>query len=67
MVYDYRPLKTEKYRLRLTVGGDKLEYSHDAPSPAASRRDIKLLINSTILDSSKGAKFMTVDIKDFFL
>ena len=26
MVCDYRPLKEEKFRVRLTIGGDKLEY-----------------------------------------
>ena len=67
MVCDYRPLKTEKYRVRLTVGGDRLDYPNDASSPAASMIDAKLLINSTISDSTKGAKFMTIDIKDFFL
>ena len=62
MVCDYRPLKQEKIRVRLTVGGDKLEYSNDASSPAASMIDAELLIYSTISD-----RFMTVDIKDFFL
>ena len=66
MVCNYCPLKKEKYRVRLTVGGDKLEYSNDESSPAASMIDAKLLINSTISDSSKGSRFMTVDIKDFF-
>ena len=36
MVCDYRPLKSDPYRVRLTVGGDKLEYDGDAGSPAAS-------------------------------
>ena len=67
IVCDYRPLKTEKHRVRLTVGGDKLEYPKDASSPAANLLDAKLLINSTISDSHKGARFATIDIKDFFL
>ena len=29
-VLDYRPLKTEKYRVCITVGGDRLEYELDA-------------------------------------
>ena len=67
MVCDYRPLKKETHRVRLTVGGDKLDYNFDAASPAASLIDTKLLLNSVISDSAKGAKFMTLDIKDFFL
>ena len=67
MVCDYRPLKQEKYRVRLTVGGDKLDYDQDATSPAASLIETKLLLNSVISDSARGARFMTLDIKDFFL
>ena len=26
MICDFRPLKLEKYRVRLTVGGDRLDY-----------------------------------------
>ena len=67
MVCDYHPLKQEKYRVRLTVGGDKLEYTEDATSPAASLIKTKLLLISVISDSAKGARFMTLDIKVFFL
>ena len=51
----------------LTVGGNKLDYLHDATSPAASLIETKMLLNSVISDSSKGARFFTLDIKDFFL
>ena len=54
MVCDYRPLKSEKYRIRLTIGGDKLDYLYDASSPAATLIDTKLLLNSVISDSDKG-------------
>ena len=67
MICDYRPHKSEKFRVRLTVGGDRLVYDDDAASPAASLLETKLLLNSTISDASKGARFMTLDIKDFFL
>ena len=66
-ICDYRPLKEEQYRVRLTVGGDMLEYLFDATSPAANLIETKLLLNSTISRSSQGARFMTIDIKDFFL
>jgi hypothetical protein len=55
-ICDLRPLKTEKHRVRLTVGGDKLLYDVDAGSPAASLLETKLIINSTISDAHKGAR-----------
>jgi hypothetical protein len=35
-ICDYHPLKTEPYRVCLTVGGNKLPYNDDAGSPAGS-------------------------------
>ena len=67
MVCDYRPLKSEKQRVHLTVGGDKLTCDFDVASPAASILELKLLINSVISDARKGARFLTLDIKEFFL
>ena len=66
-VCDFRPLKTEPFRVRLVVGGDKLDYPDDPASPAAGLIETKLLINSTISDAHKGAKFMSMDLKDHFL
>ena len=66
-VLDYRPLKSEPHRVRITVGGDKLSYTADAGSPAANMLETKVLVNSTISDAHKGAKFMSADLKDFFL
>ena len=67
MVCGIRPLKTEKNRVQLTVGGDRLQYPDDTASPAATLLETKLLLNSTISQNAKGARFMTLDIKDFFL
>ena len=64
IVVDIRPLKEEKFRVRITVGGDKLDFFGDASSVAASLATVKLLLNSVI--STKGAVFSTADIKDFF-
>ena len=64
---NYRPLKTEKYRIRLVVGGDKLDYNGDSGSPAASLLETKVMINSVLSDAHKGARFMSCDLKDFFL
>jgi hypothetical protein len=63
---NYRPLKSEKYRVRLVVGGDKLSYDDDTGSPASSLLETKVIINSVISDAHKGARFMSCDLKDFF-
>ena len=66
-VCDHRPLKSEPYRIRLVVGGDKLEYEFDVGAPAASMLETKVLINSVISNAKQGARFMSADLKDFFL
>jgi len=67
MVCDERPLKTEKNRVRLTIGGDKLIFQGDTGSPASDLLETKLMANSIISDAARGAKCLTLDIKDFFL
>jgi hypothetical protein len=52
-------------RAKLVAGGDRLHYPGNAGTPTANLLTVKLLINSTI--STAGAKFMTMDIKDFYL
>ena len=66
-VCDHRPLKAEQYRIRLVAGGDKLLYDGDAGAPADSLLETKLMINSVISDAKSGARFMSCDLKDFFL
>ena len=56
-VCDFRPLKLEKYRVRMTVGGDRLDYPFDSTSPAASLLETKILINSVISNATHGAHF----------
>ena len=62
-VCDYRPLKDEKWKFRLVVGGDKLPYELDAGSPAASIPETKMLAYSVISDAGKGARFLSYDLK----
>jgi hypothetical protein len=50
---------------RLVAGGDRVHYPGDAGTPTANLITVKLLINSIILTT--GAKFITMDIKDFYL
>ena len=65
MICDYRPHKQETHRVRLTVSGDRPPYNDDVPSPAASLLETIFLLNSTISDTSKGVRFMTLDIRIF--
>ena len=66
-VLDHRPLKAEKHRVRIAVGGDKLLYPFDAGSPTANLLVTKLLINRKISDAHKDARYMSADIKDYLL
>ena len=61
-----RPEKIDKpNRTRLVARGDRVHYPGNAGTPTADLLTVKLLINSII--STAGAKFMTMDIKDFYL
>ena len=66
-VCDYRPLKSEPWRIRMVAGGDRLSYPDDPASPAANLIDTKLLLNSVISDADKGARFISADLKNHFL
>ncbi len=47
------------------MGGDRVNYPGNAGTPSANLLTVKILINSII--STAGAKFMTMNIKDFYL
>ena len=64
---DERPLKSEPFRVRVVVGGDRLSFDEDAGSPATNLLETKILINSTISDADDGARFFSADLKDYFL
>ena len=66
-VLDYIPLKSDPYRVRITLWGDKLQYLEDAGPPASNIIETKILLNSVISDACKGARFMSMDLKDYFL
>jgi hypothetical protein len=65
IVTDIKPHKKEKFRVRFTAGGDRINYPGDVSTPTADLVTAKLLFNSVI--STADAKFMTIDIKDFYL
>jgi hypothetical protein len=65
IVCDYKPHKQEKERVRLTVGGDRLDYSGDVATSTADITTFKILINSTL--STEKAAMMMMDIKNYYL
>jgi hypothetical protein len=60
-----RPQKAESNRTRFTVGGDQINYPGEVATPTADLLFGKILFNSTI--SMPGARFMTMDISNFYL
>jgi hypothetical protein len=65
IVCDYKPHKKEKERVRLTVGGDRLDYSGDVATSTAVITTFKILINSTL--STEDTAMMMMDIKNYYL
>ena len=60
-----RPEKAEPNRTRFVVGGDRINYPGEVATPTADMLVAKLLFNSVI--STPGARFMTMDISNFYL
>jgi hypothetical protein len=65
IVCDDKSHKKEKERVRLTVGGDRLDYSGDVATSTADITTFKILINSTL--STEYATMMMMDIKNYYL
>ena len=51
--------------MRITVGGNLIDYPGDCGTPTADLITVKMMINGVI--STDNAKFMTLDIKFFYL
>jgi hypothetical protein len=62
IVCDYNPHKQEKEHVRLTVGGDRLDYSGDVTTSTADITTFKIIINITL--STEDAAMMMMDIKN---
>ncbi|MHA7856378.1 hypothetical protein [Marinobacter shengliensis] len=60
-----RPEKTPTRRVRWTLGGDRIDYPGNKSTKTADLSTAKLLFNSVL--SRKGRRFMTMDLKDFYL
>ena len=65
VVAAYRPAKQDPYRIRWTVGGNRITYDGCKYTPNAELTTVKLLLNSII--STPNNKFMSLDLKDFYL
>ena len=65
IVASHQPKKAVPNRIRITVGGNKINCPGNVSTPTADLLTVKLLLNSVI--STKGAKFMTVDIANVYL
>jgi hypothetical protein len=60
-----RPKKTQTRRVRWTMGGDRIVYIGDVSTKTADIATSKMLFNSVI--STPCGRFMTGDLKDFYL
>jgi hypothetical protein len=65
IVCDYKPHKKEKECVRLTVGGNRFDYSSDVATSTADITTFKIIINSTL--STEDAAMMMMDIKNYYL
>ena len=65
VVCNVRPEKADPDRTRITIAGQNITYPGDVGTKTASLDLIKLILNSVL--SRKGAKFVTFDIKNFYL
>ena len=66
-VCNIRPHKTEIHRVCMTAGGNYLDYPGNARCPVVCMLNSKLHINITISDAHKGACYLGIDIKNFYL
>eukprot|EP00957_Ditylum_brightwellii_P177074 13489044-Ditylum_brightwellii.AAC.1 len=64
-VVDFRPQKKDPYRVHITVGGNLIKYPGEVATTTADITTSTLLWNSVL--STKNAKYMCVNIKDFYL
>ncbi len=65
IVCTYHIEKKNLYCTRITMGGNLVNYPDDCGTPTADLMMVKLMLNSII--STPNAKFMTIDLKDFYL
>ena len=64
-VCELKPNKKEVHRMRMAVGGDKINYPDDVGTPTADLLLVKTHLNSVV--STPNAQYMTLDISKFYL
>jgi hypothetical protein len=62
---NYCPEKDEPNRTRLTIGSNRVNFPGDCGTPIVDMVTVKLHLNPVI--STKGARYCTIDLKDFYL
>ena len=65
VVVDFRTQKADPYRIRITAGGNLINYPGELSTRTADLTTSKLMWNSVL--STEGAKYMCLDIKNFYL
>ena len=65
VVVDFFPQKEDPNRVRITAGGNLIKYSGELTTRTADLTTAKMLCNIVI--RTDGAKFMGLDIDDFYL
>ena len=63
IVCNYRPQKEDPNRVRITAGGNLIDYPGEHTTRTANITTSKMLWNSVL--STKGEKYMCLDIKNF--
>ena len=65
IVVDYRPQKEDPNRVRITVGGNLIDYPYELTTRTADLTTTKIMWNSVL--STPDAKYMCADVKNFYL
>ena len=65
VVVDFHPQKADPHCIRITAGGNLINYPGELTMQTANLTTSKLMWNSVL--STKGAKYMCLDIKNFYL
>jgi hypothetical protein len=65
IVCAYRPEKDDPYRVRWTIGGDRIIFHGEVSTKAADITTVKMHLNSVV--STPNGKFCGGDVKDFYL
>ena len=65
IVVDFQPQKEDPNRVRITAGGNLIDYPHELTTCTADLTTTKIMWNSTI--STEGARYAVSDAKNFYL